>query len=356
MIINLGDSLSESNIMCRGNNDFGQLGEGATYSYTFWEIKGVPKTVVEIIQCRTYTIVKSKDSGSDNSYTLWASGQNVRGQLGSHGTYIRKFTEMSGVPKNIARVICDEQSVFVILDDGTLFSCGGYLRDPTGEHKGKFREIKGIEKNIEGVYFGGSHTIIKLTNGVLLSAGDNRYGQLGHGDCKARFTFTEIKGLPRNIVDVVCGSEHTVIKLTDGRLMSCGGNSYGQLGIGDNVNRCTFSEIKGIPKNVSFVSCCNNYTVIKFTDRITYETKLMSCGQNNMGQLGHGDYKDRNIFTEVKLPAGEMICGMSCNYFSTLIKMSSGVLMSSGEYYMFSPNNQEPNKNSSTSFIVVPDR
>ena len=355
MIINLGYSLSESKIMCRGHNDYGQLGKRGTYFDTFQEIKDIPKTVVEIIQRRTYTILKSKDSGADNSYTLWLSGKNIYGQPGGYSINIREFTVMRGVPKNIARVICGERSVFVILDDGTLYGCGLNLRNQTGKYKDKFREIKGIVKNIEGVYFGGLHIIIKLSDGVLLSAGDNSRGQLGHGDYIDRPCFTVIKGLPRNIVDVVCGSQHTVIKLTDGTLMSCGANRCGQLGAGDNLNRCSFSKINGIPKNVSSVSCGDNHTMVKFTDRITCETKLMSCGENEKGQLGHGDCKNRNILTEVKLSAGE-ICGISCSYLSTLIKMSDGVLLSSGEYYMYTPYSEHQYSNISTSFIVVPDR
>ena len=55
-------------------------------------------------------------------------------------------------------------------------------------------------------------------------------------------------------MDVICGSDHTIIRLTDGTLMSCGYNGNAQLGHGDYKNRNLFELIKDIPKNISQVA------------------------------------------------------------------------------------------------------
>src|ERR1700733_3078167 len=107
-------------------------------------------------------------------------------------------------------------------------------------HRNIFQEIKGIPKNISEVICGFYHTIIKLTDGTLMSCGYNEYGQLGHGDRSITNIFEEIKGIPKNISEVICGGYHTIIKLTDGTLMSCGYNFSGQLGHGDQTNRNRF--------------------------------------------------------------------------------------------------------------------
>src|SRR5438477_1912301 len=45
---------------------------------------------------------------------------------------------------------------------------------------------------------------------------------------------------------IACGWKHTIIMKSDGTLLSCGNNSNGQLGHGDNHNRNKFEEIKGL--------------------------------------------------------------------------------------------------------------
>ena len=55
--------------------------------------------------------------------------------------------------------------------------------------------------------------------------------------------FTEIKSIPQNISEVVCGYASTFIRLTNGKIMSCGYNNYGQLGHGDILDRTIFEEV-----------------------------------------------------------------------------------------------------------------
>ena len=77
-----------------------------------------------------------------------------------------------------------------------------------------------------------------------MSCGYNEHGQLGHGDTLVRTTFEEIKGIPRNISEVVCGIANTFIRLTCGKILSCGYNVNGQLGHGDKINKSRFEEIE----------------------------------------------------------------------------------------------------------------
>ena len=165
-----------------------------------------------------------------------------------------------------------------------------------------------------------------------MSCGLNDFGQLGHGDCSNRNIFEEIKGIPRNISDVACGDHHTIIKLTDGMLMSCGYNKFGQLGHGDNKDKYTFVEIKSVPRNVSRIWCGYNRSFIKIANRTSRGSTLMSCGSNSAGELGLGNYEKINYFKKIEvIPEGD-ISSMLCDETYTLIKFSSGILMSSGIY------------------------
>ena len=45
-------------------------------------------------------------------------------------------------------------------------------------------------------------------------------------------------------------SNHSLILKNDGTLWGCGQNSYGQLGLGDNTDRNTFTQITANTDNI----------------------------------------------------------------------------------------------------------
>ena len=59
-------------------------------------------------------------------------------------------------------------------------------------------------------------------------------------------------------------SEHSLILKNDGTLLGCGRNAEGQLGLGDNTNRTTFTQITTNADNVKFFpNQCENIPFIK---------------------------------------------------------------------------------------------
>ena len=285
----------------------------------------IPHTVICLSDCRSKVV---------------CHGDNEYGQLGL-GDNISRFQleEIKGIPTNILRVIYGHSFTLILLNDGRLFSSGhnGYGTLGLGDNinRNRFCEIKGVEKNIQGIFSGGHHIIILLTNGILLgcgpTSGRNESGGLGLGDNVNRNIFEVIKDVPHNIVDVACGETHTIIRLTDGTLMSCDSNRHGQLGQSDNVDRNTFKEIKCVPRNVSDIVCGNYNTFIKITDRASGMSTLMSCGNNESGQLGLDCRENKNEFESAITTKGK-ISSIYCYNEYTLIKYSDGKLISSGLY------------------------
>ncbi|AYV82435.1 MAG: chromosome condensation regulator [Hyperionvirus sp.] len=320
IILRLGDGT----LMGCGFNEYGQLGLGDCRRVKqFLKIDGIPKNIVEVI-CSEATIIIRLTDG-----TLMGCGNNSLGQLGLGDRGSRnEFIKISGIPKNIVRVMCYASCTVIKLTDGTLMGCGynshGQLGLGDCQEKRVFREIVGIPKNVAQVILGISHIFIFLTDGTLLSCGDNRFGQLGLGDNSARYSFQEIRGIGKNIAEVICKTLLTIIRLTDGTLMGCGYNYFGELGLGDNMHRNIFTEIRGIPKNVSKVVCSQYWTDIILTDGT-----LMSCGLNDYGQLGFGDSRSKYSFTEITGVPKNIIDVISGPDYR-IVRLKDGTLMSCG--------------------------
>ncbi|AYV81487.1 MAG: chromosome condensation regulator, partial [Harvfovirus sp.] len=238
------------------------------------------------------------------------------------------FEKISPVGRDVVEVICGQTYTFIKLSDGTLMSCGcnqfGQLALGDNFNRNVFSEIKNVGKNVAAVTCGDSHTVVGFMDGTLMSCGGNSSGQLGLGDFKNRFLFQKIGSVGKNVVEVKCFADSTMIRFGDGILMSCGNNCVGQLGVGHFESINSFRKIEGIGKNVVEIV----YGLLSVFIRFSNGT-LMGCGYNIYGVLGLGDYYNRNSFV--------VICGIpkniekvTCGSYHTVITFTDGTLMSCG--------------------------
>ncbi|XP_051975803.1 secretion-regulating guanine nucleotide exchange factor isoform X1 [Xyrauchen texanus] len=83
---------------------------------------------------------------------------------------------------------------------------------------------------------GGGHSALITDSGELLMCGQNHKGQLGLSHTSEVITFQPCP-LPgfRRVQQVSCGWDFSLILTDDGHVMSCGSNSFGQLGISSQI-------------------------------------------------------------------------------------------------------------------------
>jgi len=132
------------------------------------------------------------------------------------------------------------------------------------------------------------HTFILSDDDVLYAFGRNDRGQLGLGDKVARATLTKVT-LPvdSKAVKVVTGHGHSLILLANGDVYACGGNSHGELGLGDskahfNVDHPSLTKVAGLSA-VRDVACGWEHSLA-----CTQSGDLFTFGHPQNGQLGHG--------------------------------------------------------------------
>jgi len=140
---------------------------------------------------------------------------------------------------------------------------------------------------------GADHTIaIRTTDGTLWAWGTNGYGSLGLGDNIDRLTPTQV-GTDTNWRQVAANGWHSLAVREDGTLWAWGRNLQNQLGLGDNIDRLTPTQV-GTDTNWRQVSTSSSHSIAIRTDGT-----LWVWGRNNGGQLGLNDTTNRHIPTRV---------------------------------------------------------
>ena len=184
-----------------------------------------------------------------------------------------------------------------------------------------------------------------------LTFGRNNYGQLGLGDNTNRNTPTQIQGY-EDIIAVSCGMYHTAIVKSDGTVYTFGLNTYGQLGLGNTTDKNIPTKIENLEytlngttttisaTDIIEVFCGGSYTAILKLDGTVY-----TFGLNSTGQLGLGDTTNKNIPTKIENLEYTLNGTTTTIPATNIIAVSCGdihtaILKSDGTVYTFGRNNE----------------
>lgn len=173
-----------------------------------------------------------------------------------------------------------------------------------------------------------SHEILHIMGYRVLACGSNGKGQLGIGSDEDQDRFqpvkfkdgTAIREKPRAIL---CGGNHTIILMENGDAYSSGDNTYGQCCLeGDNITE--FSKIPG--SDWIMGSCGWEFTIL-----INNLYEIYVCGYGMKGELGLGDIKQANLTRlGYDIPQGTRIIDITSSLNHTIMKLSSGQLVGWG--------------------------
>ncbi|XP_070347411.1 secretion-regulating guanine nucleotide exchange factor isoform X29 [Equus asinus] len=129
---------------------------------------------------------------------------------------------------------------------------------------------------------GGGHSAVVTDGGSLFVCGLNKDGQLGLGHTEDVLYFTPCRsllGCP--IQQVACGWDFTIILTGNGQLLSCGSNSFGQLGVPHGPRRCVVPQaIEPLREKVVSIAAGLRHALAA-----TDAGELYVWGSNKHGQL-----------------------------------------------------------------------
>ncbi|KAJ8350439.1 hypothetical protein SKAU_G00255690 [Synaphobranchus kaupii] len=178
-----------------------------------------------------------------------------------------------------------------------------------------------------GIYCGDEHTALITGNGKLFMFGGNNWGQLGLGTKSTMNKPTCVKALkPERVMLAACGRNHTIVYTSRGNVYAAGGNSEGQLGLGDCEERTSFQLVDFFSRHgpVKMLAAgCN------ISAALTESGQLFMWGDNSEGQIGLGD--EHNALTPQEVTVGRPISVVSCGYYHSAFVTVDGDLFTFGE-------------------------
>jgi alpha-tubulin suppressor-like RCC1 family protein len=141
-------------------------------------------------------------------------------------------------------------------------------------------------------------------------------GELGTGDSEDRTFYTKvtISNEPCSVTMIARGSSHTLIVTNTGKCYGVGNNNSYQLGLSESTLYNAFSLIPlpFEPKNITQIACGGEHTLI-----LTIDGKCYSAGSYK------GSGHDNDKFTEVEIPhlkgtrIEQIACGDSSSFMLT---------------------------------------
>ncbi|XP_062371159.1 X-linked retinitis pigmentosa GTPase regulator [Cinclus cinclus] len=174
---------------------------------------------------------------------------------------------------------------------------------------------------------GDEHTAIITGKGKLYMFGSNDWGQLGLGSKNTVSKPTCVKALkPEKTKLAVCGRNHTLVYTEKGNVYAAGGNSEGQLGLGDTEERTTFHLISFFTNQHKIKQLsAGSYT----SAAVTEDGQLFVWGDNSEGQIGLAS--EASVSVPCKVDIGKPVSFVSCGYYHSALITGDGELYTFGE-------------------------
>ncbi|KAL3826440.1 hypothetical protein ACHAXA_011249 [Cyclostephanos tholiformis] len=236
----------------------------------------------------------------DEDGNAWATGNNLVGQLCLGDNVDRMIPEKIPMEGKVLDVAIGGEHTLLLLENGSVYGCGSNAKGQLGlgekQTVSSPTKLSDLSSIVTSVSAGHSHSLFMATDGIYLS-GSNEYGQICVDTSgKNVLTPTALQIDERVAIAFESIKESTFILYEDGSVNACGRNNFGQLGDGTNEDQfITTVQTNGTV--TKFLGVGPSAQSVFF---ITSEDTVLSSGLNDRGQLGVGDFNDRNLPTRVK--------------------------------------------------------
>lgn len=309
--------LNNGTLLGVGRNAEGQLGNGTTDNIS--KISFLQTDIDAIYPAGHHTFAKKKDG----TWLTW--GRNVNGELGV-GTFENQLTPktltLPAAESDIKDIKTGGNHTLILLKDGRVLSFGFNDYGQLGlGHTNKtmapafVQESPGVTlQNIKRIEIGNFSSFAQKKDGTWISWGYNLSGQIGDKTTSNRYFPVTMSVLTPYFDQIksISTSDHTLVLLENGTVLSFGRNVNGQLGLGDNTAHLDPQLVKtknGPLTNISFVSTGSFSSLAVDSSGNAY-----TWGDNSLGQLCDGSNTSSNLALPLSLNGSSFM--LRGNYIS----------------------------------------
>ncbi|XP_072961437.1 PH, RCC1 and FYVE domains-containing protein 1-like isoform X2 [Typha angustifolia] len=251
----------------------------------------------------------------------------------------------SNVVLDVHRIACGSRHSALVTRQGEVFTwgeeSGGRLGHGTDSGISRPKLVESLAvANVDYVACGEYHTCAVTASGDLYTWGDGTYnaGLLGHGTGVTHWIPKRVSGPLEGlqVLSISCGTWHSALATTNGKVFTFGDGTFGVLGHGDResvVYPRLIDSLSGL-KTLK-VACGVWHTaaiveVMGQTGINIVSRKLFTWGDGDKYRLGHGDKESRLIPTCVPSLIDYNFHQLACGHTMTVGLTTSGHVFTMG--------------------------
>ena len=225
---------------------------------------------------------------------VWCWGSNANGKLGNGGVPVAGTPIALPAPLGAVQVDTGDQHACARTAAGAVWcwgsndkgACGtGALSDPGDDVT---VPTATAINDATALCVGKGHSCVVRTGGEVWCWGANDKGQLGVGFAPAATgTPTKVAGV-QGVVELGCGAGFTCGRGIDGSVSCWGANDVGQLAVAGGAPSASPVPVLGLNKPAAALRLGSEHACVRLTDQTVW-----CWGGNSDGQVGTGDTIDR---------------------------------------------------------------
>ena len=269
-------------VKCWGSNDYGELGDGTTFTRT------LPVDVVGLASG-----VATVESGGNGTCAL-TTGGGVKcwGSPDGDGDAETDVTptDVVGLSSGVVAIAMGGGRACALTDAGGVKCWGsGGLGDGTAHGSLVPVDVVGLQSGVASISAGDSHTCAVTTGGGVKCWGYNQFGRLGDGTQTNRRVPVDVVGLASGVVSAAAGNAHTCAVTKAGGAKCWGWNHWGRLGTGTTADSLTPVDVSHLTIGAAALSVGGHSCAL------TVVGGVKCWGPNRLGQLGIGTRSARYV-------------------------------------------------------------